>query len=197
MPVGVPKVPFQGPEEEEASWVDLYNRLYRQRALFLCQEVDSTISNQLVGLMVFLSLEDPTQELYLFINCPGGWIMPGIAVFDAMGSVGPDVNTVCIGLAASMGSFILTGGTITKRLAFPHARVMMHQPLCDFYDKGRSGEFIGESDELMSLRDSVIKGYVQKTGKPAWLISYDLERDAFLSAEEAQAHGIVDLVADE
>lgn len=99
----------------------LINRLYRERLLFLGQEVDSEISNQLVGLMVYLSIEDDTKDLYLFINSPGGWVIPGIAIYDTMQFVSPDVHTICMGLAASMGSFILVGGEITKRLAFPHA----------------------------------------------------------------------------
>ena len=99
----------------------LINRLYRERLLFLGQEVDSEISNQLIGLMVFLSIEDDTKDLYLFINSPGGWVIPGLGIYDTMQFVQPDVQTICMGLAASMGSFILVGGEITKRLAFPHA----------------------------------------------------------------------------
>ena len=99
----------------------LINRLYRERLLFLGQAVDSEISNQLIGLMVYLSIENDTKDLYLFINSPGGWVIPGIAIYDTMQFVRPDVQTICMGLAASMGSFILAGGEITKRLAFPHA----------------------------------------------------------------------------
>nr|YP_010383976.1 clp protease proteolytic subunit [Archidendron clypearia]UEQ18109.1 clp protease proteolytic subunit [Archidendron clypearia] len=194
MPVGVPKVPFRGPGDEEASWVDLYNRLYRQRALFLGQKVDSTISNQIMGLMVYLTLEDSTKDLYLFINSPGGWIVSGIALYDMMQAVQPDVQTVCIGLAASMASFILTGGEITKRIALPHARVMMHQPIADLRAKTKAGEYIMEMDEVMSIYNSIVNTYVQRTGKPSWVLYKDLERDIFMSAEEAQAHGIVDLV---
>lgn len=97
------------------------NRLYRERLLFLGQPVASEISNQLIGLMVYLSIEDDTKDLYLFMNSPGGWVLPGIAIYDTMQFVRPDVHTICMGLAASMGSFILAGGEITKRLAFPHA----------------------------------------------------------------------------
>nr|YP_009486487.1 clp protease proteolytic subunit [Bauhinia brachycarpa]YP_010286638.1 clp protease proteolytic subunit [Bauhinia purpurea]QKV48517.1 clp protease proteolytic subunit [Bauhinia blakeana]QRN71829.1 clp protease proteolytic subunit [Bauhinia variegata var. variegata]AWB12710.1 clp protease proteolytic subunit [Bauhinia brachycarpa]UKT60560.1 clp protease proteolytic subunit [Bauhinia purpurea]USG48261.1 clp protease proteolytic subunit [Bauhinia purpurea] len=193
MPVGVPKVPFRSPGEEDASWVDLYNRLYRERLLFLGQAVESEISNQIVGLMVYLSIEDNTKDLYLFLNSPGGWVIPGIAIFDTMQFVQPDVHTVCMGLAASMGSFILVGGEITKRLAFPHARVMIHQPASSFYDT-QAGEFILEAGELLKLRENITKVYAQRTGKPLWVISEDLERDVFMSASEAQAHGIVDLV---
>ena len=99
----------------------LINRLYRERLLFLGKDIDSEISNQLIGLMVYLSTESEIKDLYLFINSPGGWVIPGIAIYDTMQFVRPDVQTVCMGLAASMGSFILVGGKITKRLAFPHA----------------------------------------------------------------------------
>nr|YP_010191662.1 ATP-dependent Clp protease proteolytic subunit 1 [Citrullus ecirrhosus]QZL38706.1 ATP-dependent Clp protease proteolytic subunit 1 [Citrullus ecirrhosus] len=194
MPIGVPRVPFRNPGEEDASWIDVYNRLYRERLLFLGQEIDTELSNQLIGLMVYLSMEDETKDLYLFINSPGGWVLPGIAIYDTMQFVRPDVQTVCMGLAASMGSFILSGGKITKRLAFPHARVMIHQPASAFYE-AQAGEFVLEAEELLKLRETITRVYVQRTGKPLWVVSEDLERDVFMSATEAQAHGIVDLVA--
>uniref|UniRef100_UPI00315D8CE3 clp protease proteolytic subunit n=1 Tax=Bidens aurea TaxID=51268 RepID=UPI00315D8CE3 len=194
MPIGVPKVPFRSPGEEEASWLDIYNRLYRERLLFLGQEVDSEISNQLIGLMIYLSIEDDTQELYLFINSPGGWVIPGVALYDTMQFVQPDVHTICMGSAASMGSFILVGGEITKRLAFPHAWVMIHQPAGSFFEVSTE-EFILEVGELLKLRETLTRVYVQRTGKPLWVVSEDMERDVFMSATEAQAYGIVDLVA--
>nr|UPH76834.1 clp protease proteolytic subunit [Gentiana rigescens]UPH77259.1 clp protease proteolytic subunit [Gentiana rigescens] len=193
MPIGVPKVPFRSPGEGEASWVDV-NRLYRERLLFLGQAVDSEISNQLIGLMIYLSIEDDNKNLYLFINSPGGWVIPGIAIYDTMQFVRPDVHTICVGLAASMGSFILVGGEITKRLAFPHARVMIHQPASSFYEAA-TGEVILEAEELLKLRETITRVYGQKTGKSLWVVSEDMERDVFMSATEAQAYGIVDLVA--
>uniref|UniRef100_UPI0030FEE86E ATP-dependent Clp protease proteolytic subunit 1 n=1 Tax=Simarouba versicolor TaxID=459157 RepID=UPI0030FEE86E len=194
MPIGVPKVPFQGRGNKNPSWIDIYNRLYRERLLFLGQMVDSEISNQLIALMVYLSIENETKDLYLFINSPGGWVIPGIAIYDTMQFVRPDVQTICMGLAASMGSFILVGGKITKRLAFPHARVMIHQPIAGFYE-AQAGEVILEAEELLKLREILTRGYAQRTGKPLWIVSEDMERDVFMSATEAQAHGIVDLVA--
>nr|YP_010419737.1 clp protease proteolytic subunit [Laportea ovalifolia]USG53438.1 clp protease proteolytic subunit [Laportea ovalifolia] len=194
MPIGVPKVPFQNPGEEEASWIDVLSRLYRERFLFLGQEVNMGISNQIVSLMVFLSIEDETTDLYLFINSPGGWVIPGLGIYDTMQFVQPDVQTICIGLAASMGSFLLVGGKITKRLAFPHARVMIHQPSSSFYETSM-GEFILEAEELLMLRETLTKVYVQRTGQSLWVVSEDMERDVFMSATEAQAHGLVDLVA--
>nr|YP_010316815.1 clp protease proteolytic subunit [Nekemias cantoniensis]YP_010701210.1 clp protease proteolytic subunit [Nekemias chaffanjonii]YP_010701298.1 clp protease proteolytic subunit [Nekemias hypoglauca]YP_010701386.1 clp protease proteolytic subunit [Nekemias rubifolia]WDR47418.1 clp protease proteolytic subunit [Nekemias megalophylla]UNB13468.1 clp protease proteolytic subunit [Nekemias cantoniensis]WCJ46092.1 clp protease proteolytic subunit [Nekemias chaffanjonii]WCJ46180.1 clp protease prot len=194
MPIGVPKVPFRNPGEDDLSWIDVYNRLYRERLLFLGQEVESEISNQLIGLMIYLSIEDENKDLYFFINSPGGWVLPGIAIYDTMQFVPPEVHTICLGLAASMGSFILVGGTITKRLAFPHAWVMIHQPAAAFYE-AQAGEFVMEAEELLKLREIITKVYVQRTGKPLWVVSEDLERDVFMSATEAQTHGIVDLVA--
>nr|YP_010321056.1 clp protease proteolytic subunit [Parnassia tibetana]UJP70886.1 clp protease proteolytic subunit [Parnassia tibetana]UUA67319.1 clp protease proteolytic subunit [Parnassia pusilla] len=193
MPIGVPRVPFRTPGENDASWVDV-NRLYRERLLFLGQVVDNDISNQLIALLVYLSMESDTKDLYLFINSPGGWVIPGIAIYDTMQFVRPDVQTICLGLAASMGSFILVGGKITKRLAFPHARVMIHQPSSAFYE-AQAGEFVLEAEELLKLRETITRVYVQRTGKPLWVVSEDMERDVFMSAPEAQAHGIVDLVA--
>nr|QXI83986.1 clp protease proteolytic subunit [Gentiana filistyla] len=199
MPIGVPKVPFRTPGEGEASWVDV-NRLYRERLLFLGQAVDNEISNQLIGLMIYLSIEDENKNLYLFINSPGGGVISGLAVYDTMQFVRPDVHTICMGLAASMGSFLLAGGEITKRLAFPHAllysiiRVMIHQPASSFYEAA-TGEIILEAEELLKLREIITRVYGQKTGKSLWVLSEDMERDVFMSATEAQAYGIVDLVA--
>ncbi|KAK9081036.1 hypothetical protein Scep_031031 [Stephania cephalantha] len=194
MPIGVPKVPFRNPGEEDATWIDLYQPTSSRKITFLGQAVDSEISNQLIGLMVYLSLEDENRDLYLFINSPGGWVIPGIAIYDTMQFVLPDVHTICMGLAASMGSFILVGGEITKRLAFPHARVMIHQPASSFYE-AQTGEFVLEAEELLKLRETLTRVYVQRTGNPLWVVSEDMERDVFMSATEAQAHGIVDLVA--
>nr|WDD58068.1 ATP-dependent Clp protease proteolytic subunit [Haplothismia exannulata] len=193
MPVGVPKVPFRSPGEEDADWLDL-NRLYRERLLFLGQEIKQEISNQLVGLMVYLSIEDVTRDLYLFINSRGGGVIPGMGIFDTMQFVLPDVHTICIGFAVSMGSIILVGGEINKRIAFPHARIMIHQPASSFYD-GQVGEFSLEAGELGKLRDLLTNIYVQRTGNSVWIISEDMERDVFMSATEARAYRIIDIVA--
>nr|QKV48119.1 clp protease proteolytic subunit [Risleya atropurpurea] len=193
MPIGVPKVIFRIPGEEDLVWIDV-NRLHRERLLFLGQGVGSIISNQLISLIIYLSIEDATKDIYLFINSPGGWLIPGIALYDTMQFVSPDIHTICIGLAASMGSFLLVGGEITKRIAFPHARIMIHQPVSSFYE-GQVGEVMLEAEELLKLRETITKVYVQRTGNPLWVISEDMERDVFMSATEAQAYGIIDLIA--
>lgn len=114
--------------DEEATWVDLYNVMYRERTLFLGQEIRCEITNHITGLMVYLSIEDGIRDIFLFINSPGGWLISGMAIFDTMQTVTPDIYTICLGIAASMASFILLGGEPTKRIAFPHARIMLHLP---------------------------------------------------------------------
>nr|YP_009458407.1 ClpP [Patrinia saniculifolia]AUR44025.1 ClpP [Patrinia saniculifolia] len=192
MPIGVPKIPFLIPGDEEASWVDIYG-LYRRRLLFLGQAIESEISNQIIGLIKFLSLEDPTQDQYLFINSPGGSIIGGLGIYDMMQSVKPDVHTLALGIVASMASFILVGGTITKRLAYPH-RVMIHQPASSFF-RAPTGNFALEIGAIIHMRESVTRAYAQRTGKPFAVIWADMNRDFFMSATETKAYGIVDLVA--
>nr|YP_010041994.1 ClpP [Cleome pallida]QPB46041.1 ClpP [Cleome pallida] len=195
MPIGVPRVLFFSPDGEELTWVDiLINLIYRERLFFLNGIVDGELSNQLISLMIYLSLEEDNKDMYMFINSPGGWVISGMAIYDTMQSLPPDVQTICMGLAASIASFILVGGAITKRIAFPHARVMIHQPTSTFY-LTQTGEFVVEAEELLKIRETIAGVYAQRTGKPMWVVSEDMERDAFMSATEAQAHGIVDHVA--
>ena len=115
MPIGVPKVPYRIPGDEEATWVDLYNVMYRERTLFLGQEIRCEITNHITGLMVYLSIEDGISDIFLFINSPGGWLISGMAIFDTMQTVTPDIYTICLGIAASMAPFIRLGGEPTKR----------------------------------------------------------------------------------
>nr|URQ21265.1 clp protease proteolytic subunit [Heptacodium miconioides] len=190
MPVGVPKVPFRIPGDEEASWVDI-NRLYRQRALFLCQELDSEISNQIIGLMTFLTIEDSTLDQNLLINSPGGSLLYGLSIFDTMDVSLADVRTWGLGIVASMATFLLSGGTITKRFAFPSARVMIHQPGSSYY-KSQLGEFCVDTEEMKMMRHYVTRAYVKKTGQPYYVIWYDMDRDWFMTPAETKAYGIVD-----
>nr|AGW96956.1 clp protease proteolytic subunit [Ipomoea cairica]BDR62260.1 ATP-dependent Clp protease proteolytic subunit [Ipomoea cairica] len=191
MPIGVPKVPFRNPGDEDASWMDIYNRLYRERFLFLVQAIDSEIANQIVGLLVYLNIEDDTKDIFLYINSPGGDVISGIAIYDMMQTVRPGVSTICIGLAASMGSFILAGGAITRRAAFPHARVMIHQPRTSFFES-QAVELLLEVEEALKLRERIAEIYAQRTGNPAWIISRDMDRDVFFSARQARIYGIID-----
>nr|UYA96885.1 clp protease proteolytic subunit [Delavaya toxocarpa]UZC54216.1 clp protease proteolytic subunit [Delavaya toxocarpa] len=183
MPIGVPKVPFRTRRNRNPNWIDIY-RLYQDRLIFLGQVITNGISNQLIALMLYLTSKSETKDIYLLINTPGGWVTPGIAIYDTMQFVRPDIQTICVGLGASMGSIVLVGGEITKRIAFPHG----------FYE-AQTSELIMEAKELLRVREILTRIYAQKTGNPFWVVAEDLERDTFMSAKEAQAHGIVDVVA--
>nr|YP_009404358.1 ATP-dependent protease proteolytic subunit [Lobelia chinensis]ASA35892.1 ATP-dependent protease proteolytic subunit [Lobelia chinensis] len=195
MPVGVPKIPYDIPddEDEEATWVDLYDRLYRERALFLFKDLSPETANHIVGLMIFLNIDDCNQEQFLFINSTGGGVMHGLAVYNAINFVLPDVHTLCLGVAASMAAFVLAGGSQTKRIAFPNARVMIHQPTSTFI-QGYMEEVLMDTDLVLKLREEITNVFVQRSNKPFWMVFEDMERDVFLSPEEAKAYGIVDSV---
>ena len=190
MPIGVPKVPFRLPGEPAAQWVDLYNRLYRERVLFLCQDLDDELANQLIGIMLYLNAEENLKDLYIYINSPGGSVTCGIAVYDIVNYINSDVITLCVGTAASMASFILTGGTRGKRIAFPHSRIMIHQP--EGGSQGQASEVLSESEEVIRIRRQVGQIYADRTGQSLSQISRDMDRDQFMSAREAKEYGLVD-----
>jgi ATP-dependent Clp protease protease subunit len=128
MPVGVPKVPGMMPGDEEQSWVELYQKLSRKGILFLCKEIEEEIANKIMGLMLYLSMEDHTRPLHLYINSPGGGVIQGMAIHNIIRFIPTEVNTICMGTAASIASYVLLAGTKEKRFALPHARIMIHQP---------------------------------------------------------------------
>lgn len=193
MPIGVPKVPYRLPGEETAQWVDLYNRLYRDRILFLCQDLDDELANQLIGIMLYLNAEDKSQGIFLYINSPGGSVTCGIGVYDAMNYIQSDVTTICIGTAASMASLVLAGGTRGKRLALPHCRIMIHQPAGG--SQGQTSLVLSEAEEMLRIRDEVVSIYSNRTGQTLSRISKDINRDQFMSAHEAKQYGLVDQIA--
>lgn len=190
MPIGVPKVPFRLPGEPDAQWVDLYNRLYRERVLFLCQDLNDELANQLIGVMLYLNAEESSKDLYIYINSPGGSVTCGIAVYDILNYIQVEVITLCVGTAASMASFILTGGSRGKRIAFPHSRIMIHQP--EGGSQGQASEIVSESEEVVRIRRQVGKIYSSRTGQSLARISKDMDRDQFMSAREAKEYGLVD-----
>jgi len=195
MPIGVPKVPFRLPGEPAAQWVDLYNRLYRERVLFLCQELDDELANQLIGIMLYLNAEEENKDVYIYINSPGGSVTCGIGVYDAMNYIKSAVTAICVGTAASMASFVLAGGDRGKRIALPYSRIMIHQP--EGGSQGQASEVVSESEEVMRIRRQVGQIYAEQTGQTLSRISRDMDRDQFLSAREAKDYGIVDEVAAE
>ncbi len=193
MPIGVPKVPFRIPGEPTAQWVDLFNRLYRDRVLFMCNELKDELANQLVGIMLFLNAEEENKPVYLYINSPGGSVTCGIAVYDCINFIDAEVTTVCVGTAASVASFVLAGGSIGKRIAFPNSRIMIHQP--EGGSQGQASEIVFEASEVIRIRREIAKTYAERTGQTLTRISRDMDRDQYMSAVEAKDYGLVDQVA--
>jgi len=192
MPVGVPKVSFRLPGDTIEQWIDLYNRLYRQRVLFLGSDLDDELANQLIGIMVYLSAEDPNEEIYLYINSPGGSVTCGLGVFDMMHHVKAKVHTICVGVAASMASFVLAGGEPGLRLGFPHSRVMLHQPAGG--SLGQASDVLSEAQEIIRTRHLIGALYAKVTGCNIQRISTDMDRDCYLSANEAKKYGDLGLI---
>lgn len=193
MPIGVPKVPYRLAGDESPQWVDLYNRLYRERVLFLCQDLNDELANQLIGIMIYLNAEDESKGIYIYINSPGGSVTCGVGVFDAMNYMKSEATTICVGTSASMASFVLAGGGKGKRLALPHSRIMIHQP--EGGSQGQASIVLSESKEVLRIRDEVAQIYSERTGQTLERIYRDMNRDQFMSAREAKEYGLVDQIA--
>lgn len=193
MPVGVPKVPFGYEDDPYTDWVDLYNRLYRERLLFLCQDLNVELTNQLVGIMVYLNAEDDSQDLFMYINSPGGSLRCGVAVFDVMHFITPIVTTISVGSAASTASLVLTGGTRGHRISLPNCRLMIHQP--GGGSRGATGNVLSDVSEMLRLNTAVVELYAERTGQPVDKVRKDMKRDEYMSSKEAKVYGLVDLVA--
>jgi ATP-dependent Clp protease protease subunit len=174
------------------SRVDIYNRLYRERIIFLGSEIDDELANQVIGVMLYLDSEDTSKPIYLYINSPGGSVISGLAIYDAMQHIKSEVITINLGLAASMGSFILAAGSKGKRLALPSSRTMIHQPMGGA--QGQAEDIKVEAKQIMRIRDNISKLYAMMTGRTVQQINQDLDRDNFLSAHEAVEYGLIDRV---
>jgi len=195
MPIGVPKVAYRPPGAQQADWVDLYNRLYRERILFLGQQIDDEITNQMIGIMLYLDAEDNSKPISMYINSPGGSVTSGFAIFDTMQHIKCDVSTINIGLAASMGSLLLVGGTKGKRLALPHSRTMIHQPgTGQSAIRGQASDIKVEAERVLAIREKVVDYYAKLTGNTKEKVRLDLDRDNFFSAQEALEYGMIDRV---
>jgi ATP-dependent Clp endopeptidase proteolytic subunit ClpP len=192
MPIGVPKVAYRVPGGMGAEWVDIYNRLYRERIIFLGSEIDDELANQIIGVMLYLDEEDSSKPIYLYINSPGGSVISGLAIFDAMQLIKSEVITINLGLAASMGSFILSAGSKGKRLALPSSRIMIHQPMGGA--QGQAQDIKVEAAQIMRIRDNLVKMYSMFTGQTTEVITDALDRDNFLSAQEALEFGLIDRI---
>ncbi len=171
---------------------DIYSRLLRERIVFLGQQVTDEIANLVVAQLLFLEAEDPEKDIYLYINSPGGSVSAGMGMFDAMNHVSPDVCTICIGLAASMGAFLLSAGAKGKRMSLPNSRIMIHQPLGGA--QGQATDIEIQAKEILYLKKKLNQHLADHTGQPLSTIEEDTERDFFMSSEEAKDYGLIDQV---
>ena len=166
--------------------------MYRERIVFLGSEIDDELANQIIGVMLYLDSEDSSKPIYLYINSPGGSVISGLAIYDAMQHIKSEVITINLGLAASMGSFILAAGSKGKRLALPSSRTMIHQPMGGA--QGQAEDIKVEAAQILRIRDNISKLYAMMTGRTVQQIMQDLDRDNFLSAHEAVEYGLIDRV---
>ena len=174
---------------------DIYSRLLRERIIFLGSGIDDGVADALVAQLLFLEAEDPEKDIQIYINSPGGSVTAGLAIYDTMQQVAPDVVTICYGLAASMGAFLLSGGTKGKRLALPNARIMIHQPLGGA--QGQAVDIEIQAREILFLKETLNGLMAEHTGQPLDKITEDTDRDYFLSPSEAVEYGLIDRVVTE
>ena len=169
---------------------DIYSRLLKDRIIFLGTVIDDNVANTVIAQILFLQTEDPDKDIHIYINSPGGIVSSGLAVYDTMQYVKPDISTYCIGQAASMGALLLSAGTKGKRFALPNARIMLHQPMGGF--QGQATDIEIHAREILRMKDSLNNILSMHTGQPLEKIQADTDRDFFMSGEEAKAYGIVD-----
>src|SRR3989304_3924300 len=169
---------------------DIYSRLLKDRIIFLGTVITDEVANLAIAQLLFLEAEDPEKDIHLYLNSPGGSVTAGLAIYDTIQYIRPDVSTICMGQAASMGAVLLTAGIKGKRFALPHARIMLHQPLGGF--QGQASDVEIHAKEILKMREELNQIYVKHTSQPIEKISRDTDRDFFLSAGEAKAYGLVD-----
>lgn len=171
---------------------DIFSRLLRERIIFVSGEVNDTMADLVVAQLLFLEAEDPEKDIQMYINSPGGNVTSGFAIFDTMNHIKPDVSTICVGLAASMGAILLTAGTKGKRFALPNADIMIHQPLGG--SQGQAEDIRIQAEKILETRERLNKILAERTGQPLEKIEKDTDRDFFMSAERAVEYGIIDKV---
>ncbi len=171
---------------------DIYSRLLKDRIIFIGTAIDDDVANLVIAQLLFLSAQDPEKDIHLYINSPGGSVTAGMGIFDTMQFIKPDVSTICVGMAASMGSLLLTAGAKGKRYALPNAEVMIHQPLGGV--RGQATDIKIHADWIIKTKNKLNQIYVDRTGQPLEKIERDTDRDNFMSADEAKAYGLIDEV---
>jgi len=169
---------------------DIYSRLLKDRIIILSDEVNDATASVIVAQLLFLESEDPDKDIQLYINSPGGSITAGMAIFDTMQYIKPDVSTICVGMAASMGAFLLLSGAKGKRYALPNSEIMIHQPLGGM--QGQASDIKIHADRIIKIRDTLNTIISERTGQPMDKVEHDTDRDNFMTAEEAKAYGIID-----
>lgn len=184
----VPIVIEQSGRSERA--YDIYSRLLKERIIFLSTPIDDTVASLTIAQLLFLEAEDPEKDIYLYLNTPGGWVTSGLAIYDTMQYIKPDVVTTCIGQAASMGAILLAAGAKGKRFALPNARIMIHQPLGGV--EGQATDIDIHAREILNIRDRLNRILAEKTGQPLEKVEQDSDRNFFMSAQQALEYGIVD-----
>ena len=188
----IPTVIEQSGRGERA--FDIYSRLLRERIIFLSKEIDAALANVVVAQLLFLDSEDPEKDVYIYINSPGGSVSAGMGIYDTMKQIRPNVCTICTGLAASMGAFLLSAGTKGKRMSLPNSRIMIHQPLGGA--QGQATDIEIQAKEILYHKRRLNEMLADHTGQPIERIEQDTERDFFMSAEEAKDYGLIDQVID-
>lgn len=171
---------------------DIYSRLLKDRIIFLGSAIDDDVANSIIAQLLFLAADDPEKDIHLYINSPGGSVTAGMGIFDTMQYIKPEVSTICMGMAASMGSLLLTAGAKGKRFALPNAEVMIHQPLGGV--RGQATDIKIHADWILKTKQKLNQIYVDRTGQPYEKIDRDTDRDYFMSAEEALSYGLIDKV---
>ncbi len=182
-------------EGREERAYDLYSRLLKDRIVLLGTEIDDNVANLIIAELLYLESQDPRKEIYMYINSPGGNVTSGLAIYDTMNYVKPDVVTICVGQASSMAAVLLAAGAKGKRFSLPHSRIMIHQPMGGF--RGQATDIDIHAKEIMRLKDMIVKILAKHTGKSQRQIQRDIERDYFMSPEEAKAYGIIDEIITE
>lgn len=171
---------------------DIYSRLLKERIIFISGEIDNVTADLVVAQLLFLESEDPNKDIQIYINSPGGSVSAGFAIFDTMNYIKPDVSTICIGMAASMGAFLLAAGKKSKRFALPNSEIMIHQPLGGA--QGQASDIMIHAEKIIEIRQRINKILADETGQPLEKIEHDTDRDYFLSADEAKKYGLIDNV---
>ncbi|MBE9223713.1 ATP-dependent Clp protease proteolytic subunit [Cyanobacterium stanieri LEGE 03274] len=185
------------PGQPYSDWVNIYDRLYRERIIFLGRGVNDSLANQIIAVMLYLDSEDNNKPIYLYINSPGGSVTAGMAIYDTMQHIKSEVVTICVGLAASMGAFLLAAGTKGKRLALPHSRIMIHQPLGGIQGRRQATDIEIEAKEILRIKNDLNRIMAFHTEQPIEKIEKDTDRDYFMSAQEAKEYGLIDKVIEE